>query len=91
MLFGSSLTWIFLSPLFFNKCFSFAEMTTAFNQEMCAKMRAKKNEPFSNLRKRVVHVVEKGTPITPVASVPEAMRTASLATSVEEIIPRPKK
>ena len=66
-------------------------MTTKFNQEMCAKMRAKKNEPLSNLRKRVVHVVEKGTPITTVASIHEAMRTASLATSMEEIIHRPKK
>ena len=34
---------------FFLKCFSFAEMTTKFNQEMYAKMRAKKNEPLSNL------------------------------------------
>ena len=66
-------------------------MMTKFNQDMCAKMRAKKNEPLSNLRKRVVHVMEKGTPIITVATVHEAMRIASLSTSVEEIIPHPKK
>ena len=54
-------------------------------------MKANKNEPFSNLRKRVVRVVEKGTPVTPITSIPEAMRTASPATSVEEITPHPKK
>ena len=43
-------------PFFFNKCFSFAEMTTKFNQGMYAKMKAKKNKPISNLEKRVVHV-----------------------------------
>ena len=80
-----------LSPFFFTKCFSSIEMTMKFNQEMYAKMRAKKNEPFSNLGKRVVRVVEKGTPITPTTSVPEATRTASPATSVEEITPCSKK
>lgn len=39
----------------------------------------------------MVPVMEKGTPITPVASVPEAIRTASPTTSVEEVTPRPKK
>lgn len=46
---------------FFFKCFfffSFIEMTTKFNQEIYAKMRAKKNEPFSTLGKRTVHVVD---------------------------------
>ena len=62
-----------------------------FNQEMYTKMRARKNEPFLNLKKMVVWVVEKGTPVTPVVSIPEAMRVASLATSVEEITPRPKR
>ena len=66
-------------------------MTTKFNQGMYAKMRAKKNEPLSNLGKRVVHVIEKGTPITPVAFVPGATRAASPATLVEEITPRLKK
>ena len=66
-------------------------MTTKFNQEMYAKMKAKKNEPLSNLRKRVVRIVEKGTPITPVTFVPKVTRTASPATSLEEITPHPKK
>ena len=71
---------------FFDKCFSFAEMTTKFNQELYAKMRAG-NEPLSNLEKRVVQVIEKGTLVTPVAFVPEAIRVVSPATSVEEITP----
>ena len=66
-------------------------MTTKFNQEMYAKMRARKNEPLSSLGKKVVRVVEKGTLITPVTSIPEATRTASPATSVEEITPQPKR
>ena len=66
-------------------------MTTKFNQGMYAKMRAKKNEPLSNLGKRVVHVIEKETPITLVASVPTATRATSPATLVEEITPRLKK
>ena len=66
-------------------------MMLKFNQDMYAKMRAKKNEPLSNLGKRVVCVVEKGTPVTPTTFVPEAMRTTSPATSVEEITPCPKK
>ena len=36
-------------------------------------------------------MVEKGTPITLITSIPEAKRIASLATSVEEITPRPKR
>ena len=66
-------------------------MTMKFNQEMYAKMRARKNEPLSNLRKRVVRVMEKGTPITLVTSIPEVTRTTSPATSVEEITPRLKR
>ena len=81
-----------LDFFFLNKCFfSFAEMMMKFNQEMYTKMRAKKNEPLSNLGKKVVRVVEKGTPVTPIASVPEVTRTASPATSVEEITPHLKK
>ena len=76
---------------FFNKCFPFAEMTTKFNQAMYAKMRVKKNEPFSNLENMVVHVVEKGVSVTLATPVTESMRIASSATFVEEIIPRLKK
>ena len=71
--------------------FSFIEMTTKFNQDMYAKMRAKKNKPLSHLGKRVVRVVEKRVSITPATSIPDAMRTASPVTSVEQITPHPKK
>ena len=76
------------SFLFF---FFYARMTTKFNQDMYAKMRSKKNEPLSNLGKRTVHVIGKGPPITPTILVAPAVpntettRTASSATSVEEI------
>ena len=40
------------------------EMKTKFNEELYAKMRARKNEPLSSLGKKVVRVVEKGTLIT---------------------------
>ena len=62
-----------------------------FNQEMYAKMRVKKNKQLSNIQKRVVCVVEKGTHVTPGTSVPKAMRMTSPATSVEEITPYLKK
>ena len=65
-------------------------MTTKFNQGMYARMRAKKNEPFSNLKARIVRVVEMGTSVTlatPATLGMETTRTASLATLVEEIIP----
>ena len=66
-------------------------MTTKLNQDMYAKMRFKKNEPLSNLGKRIVHITEKGPPTTSSALVSPAvpgtktMRTASPTTSVEEI------
>lgn len=66
-------------------------MTTKFNQGMYAKIKAKKNEPLSQLGMRVVCVVEKGNPVTPIASVIRAIRTLSPATSVEEITHRLKK
>ena len=54
-------------------------------------MKVKKNEPLSNLGKRVVRVVEKRAPITLATSVPKAKRIASPTTSVEEITPRTNK
>ena len=54
-------------------------------------MRFKKDEPLSSIGKKGVHVTGKGlsvTPVTsatPIVSVVETMRTASLATLVEEI------
>ena len=66
-------------------------MMMKFNQRMYAKMRAKKNEPLSNLGKRVVRVVEKEVSVTPFTPVTELTRIASLATLVEEITPFPKR
>ena len=66
-------------------------MITKFNKDMYAKMRSKKDEPLSSIRKKGVRVTGKGplvTPVTsatPIVSVVEMVRTASRATSVEEI------
>ena len=62
-------------------------MTTKFNQDMYVKIRSKKKEPLSNLGKKTVRVVEKGVSITRAAPSTETTRTASSATSVEEITP----
>ena len=51
----------------------------------------KKNEPLSALGKRVVRVVDQGSPATPTATVIGPTRVASPATSVEEITPLKKK
>ena len=66
-------------------------MMTKFNQEMYARMKAKKNKPLSSLGKKVVWVVENRTSITPVPSVLEVTRTASPTTFLEELTPRPKR
>ena len=84
-LLGSSLVLLFPFSFLFNKCFPFVKMTTKFNQRMYAKMRAKKNEPLSNLGKRTVRMVEKGVSVTPATPDTETRRTASPATSVKEI------
>ena len=60
-------------------------MMTKFNQDMYAKMRSKKNEPLSDLGKRTVRIVGKGPLVTPAVLDTRTMRTASSATSVEEI------
>ena len=64
-------------------------MTTKFNKDMYVKMRSKKDEPLSNIGKKSVCVIGKGPSATPSASVTpigtETTRTASPATSVEEI------
>ncbi|KAL0014774.1 hypothetical protein SO802_001843 [Lithocarpus litseifolius] len=67
------------------------KMMKKFNQGTYAKMRSKKNEPLSNLRKRTVRIVEKGVFVTPPAPVTEPTKTASLATSVEEVTPISKR
>ncbi|XP_065637761.1 uncharacterized protein LOC136070978 [Quercus suber] len=66
-------------------------MTSKFNKDMYAKMRAKKDEPLSNIGKKTVCVVGKGlsatllASITPLVSGTEVTRTASPSTSVEEL------
>ena len=66
-------------------------MMTKFNKDMYVKMRSKKDEPLSNIGKKVVRVTGKGpsvTPlgsVTPIVSVTETTRMASPATLVEEI------
>ena len=66
-------------------------MMTKFNKDMYAKMRSKKDEPLSSIGKKGVHVTGKGpsvtlvTSSTPIVSGVEIVRTASPATSVEEI------
>ena len=66
-------------------------MTTKFNKDMYVKMRSKKDEPLSSIGKKGVRVMGKGPSVTPVTSATpivsgvEIVRTASPATSVEEI------
>ena len=83
--FSSFLFFFYLFFIFLNKFFPFEGMTTKFNQGMYSKMRAKKNEPLSNLDARTVRVVEKGVSVTPTTLDIETTKTASLATSTEEI------
>ena len=65
-------------------------MTTKFNNDMYAKMRAKKDEPLSNIGKKAVRITGRGSPavpaalVTPVASGAKTTRTASPSTSIEE-------
>ena len=86
------------AALTFNTLFFFffiliplAEMTTKFNKDMYAKMRAKKDEPLSNIGKKMVRITGRGSPaipatsITLVASGTETTRTASPSTSIEEL------
>ena len=66
-------------------------MTTKFNKDMYAKMRANKGEPLSNIGKKTVRVTGKGssgvpaTSVTPVVSGVKTTRIASPSTSVEEL------
>ena len=81
-------------PLYTLGFFFFLHMFSScrnVNKDMYAKMRLKKDEPLSNIRKRTLRVTRKGPPITPTAFVTpivsgtETVRTASLATLVEGI------
>ena len=66
-------------------------MMTKFNKDMYTKMRAKKDEPLSNIGKKTVRITGRGSPaipidsITPVASGVKTTRTASPSTSIEEL------
>ena len=66
-------------------------MTTKFNKDMYAKMRAKKDKPLSSIRKKAVCITGRGSPAVPVTSVTpivsgvETTRTASPSTSIEEL------
>ena len=66
-------------------------MTTKFNKDMYAKMLSRKDKPLSSIGKKGVRVTGKGPSVTPVTSATpifsavEMVRTASPATSVEEI------
>ena len=81
---------LFCAP-FFLKYSILAAMATKFNKDMYAKMRSKKDEPLSSIGKKGVRVTGKGPLVTPVTSatlivsVVETVRTASPATSIEEI------
>ena len=69
-------------------------MMTKFNQGMYARIRAKKNKPLSSLWAKTVRVMEKGalvTIVTPSTLDIEMLRTASPATSVEEVPPQQSK
>ena len=69
-------------------------MATKFDQSMYTRMRAKKNEPLSNLGAKNVKVMDKGASITPATSVTPSIktaRTASPITLVEEIPPQQKR
>ena len=58
------LTYIFLLTLI-----ALAEMTTKFNKDMYAKMKAKKDEPLSNIGKKTVRITGRGSPTVPATSI----------------------
>ena len=66
-------------------------MMTKFNKDMYAKMRVKKDEPLSNIGKKMVRITGRGSPAVPVTLITlvvfgaETMRTASPSTSIEEL------
>ena len=66
-------------------------MMTKFNKDMYAKMRAKKDEPLSNIGKKMVRITGRGSPAVPVTLITlvvsgaETMRMASPSTSIEEL------
>ena len=78
LIFSLFFIFFYVSP------FCHAKMMNKFNQEMYAKIKAKKNDPLSSLGKKMVRVIEKGTSITPATSVLETTRIAFPMTSLED-------
>ena len=77
-----------------NKCFSLAEMTTKFNKDMYARMKSKKDEPFSAIGAKSVRVTERWTPILtalPSTPTPVTVGTTLPTPLVEELTPQHKK
>ena len=74
----------FLFFFFYVSPFCHAEMMNKFNQEMYAKIKAKKNDPLSSLGKKMARVIEKRTSITLATSVPETTKTTFPMTSLED-------
>ena len=71
-------------------------MTTKFDQELYAKIKAKKNEPFSSIGTRRLRVVEKEKEkevTEKISSTPtlDEGRATSPSVSIEEVIPHTKK
>ena len=66
-------------------------MTTKFNKDKYTKMRAKKDEPLSNIGKKTVRITGRGSPAVPATSITlvvssaEMTRTTSPLTSIEEL------
>ena len=64
---------------------------TKLNKDMYTMMRAKKDEPQSNIGKKAVRITGRGSPtvpatsVTPIAFGAETTRTASPSTSIEEL------
>ena len=98
------LSFLFFSPYFFKNffltsllfLFFFAKMTTKFNQEFYARIKAKKNESLSSIGLRRLRVVEKEKEkeVTEKGSSTPALDegwVASPALSVKKITPCTKK
>lgn len=66
-------------------------MTTKFNQEMYAKLRARKNEPLSSISQKLPQVTKEVIETMASALIASNPKAASLAISLKEITPRPKK
>ena len=71
-------------------------MTTKFNKDMYTKIKGKKNEPLSSIGQRKLRIVdkEKESDTTERGSSTPTLdegQTASLALSIEEVVPPPKR